>query len=46
MSIFDDDPEPVHTFFGLSYASYYVINRTVLQSMPVEWQRQWCKLAE
>lgn len=28
----------IHDFFGLSYASYLVLNRTVLQSMPLDWQ--------
>jgi hypothetical protein len=30
--------EPIHTYFELSYAQYIAIPRTVLQSMPVEWQ--------
>jgi uncharacterized protein (DUF433 family) len=29
---------PVHEHFGLSYASYLVLPRVVLQSMPTEWQ--------
>jgi len=29
---------PIHHFFGLSYASYLVLPRAVLQSMPVSWQ--------
>lgn len=34
-------PEPhidIHTWFSLSYASYLVLNRSLLQSMPIEWQ--------
>lgn len=35
------DQEPVHVFFGLSYAQYLAIPRSVLQSMPVVWQRSF-----
>lgn len=31
-------PEQVHEWFGLSYANYAVLHRTLLQSMPAEWQ--------
>ena len=34
------DDEPIHGWFGLTYANYLVMNRTLLQSMPVEWQRK------
>ena len=34
----------VHTMFGLTYANYLVLNRTLLQSMPDRWQRQFCGL--
>lgn len=30
--------EPVHEWFGLTYAQYLTIPRSVLQSMPKEWQ--------
>lgn len=36
-----DDPEPVHTWFELSYARYLSIPRSVLQSMPIKWQRRF-----
>jgi hypothetical protein len=36
-----DDDEPVHGWFELSYAQYLTIPRSVLQSMPVEWQRRF-----
>jgi hypothetical protein len=36
----------VHTYFGLSYANYLVINRTVLQSMPLDWQDKLVKLLD
>lgn len=32
------DPTPIHSFFGLSYASYLVLPRTILQSLPQEIQ--------
>lgn len=35
------DSEPVHNWFGLSYASYFAIPRAVLEQMPVEWQRRF-----
>ncbi|WP_051757133.1 hypothetical protein [Kitasatospora purpeofusca] len=31
---------PVHTHFGLSYAAYLVVPRTLLQSMPEPWQQR------
>ena len=31
---------PIHTWFGLSYANYQVLHRTLMQSMPVEWQER------
>lgn len=36
-----DASEPVHHWFSLSYAQYLTIPRSVLQSMPVEWQRRF-----
>jgi hypothetical protein len=38
--------EPVHEHFELSYASYKVLPRTVLQSMPVWWQRAFVDLMD
>lgn len=37
---------PIHLFFGLSYASYLVLPRTLLQSMPIVWQEQFTALLE
>jgi hypothetical protein len=37
---------PVHTYFGLSYASHEVLPRVLLQSMPIEWQRRWVACME
>lgn len=36
--------EPIHAAFGLSYASYLVVPRTVLQSMSVAWQAKFVAL--
>lgn len=36
--------EDVHTLFGLSYANFLTLPRTLLQSMPEEWQRQFADL--
>jgi hypothetical protein len=35
---------PIHTWFGLSYANYLVLPRTVLQSMPQDWQERFVAL--
>jgi hypothetical protein len=40
------DPEPIHTWFELSYSSYFAVQRTVLQSMPTDWQRLFVELLE
>lgn len=31
---------PMHSFFGLSYANYLVLPRSLIQLMPVEWQER------
>lgn len=36
----------IHTYFGLSYAHYLVLPRSVLQSMPEEWQHKFVELLE
>lgn len=41
-----DDAVDVHTWFGLSYTSHLVLNRTLLQSMPDEWQRRFTTLMD
>jgi hypothetical protein len=38
------DEEVIQTWFELSYASYLVIPRSVLQSMSNEWQTKFVKL--
>ena len=37
---------PIHAWFGLTYASYLVVPRSVLQEMPVEWQEKLVALME
>ncbi|GAA1401838.1 hypothetical protein GCM10009613_60840 [Pseudonocardia kongjuensis] len=32
--------EPIHQHFGLTYANYLVLHRTLMQSMPLGWQRR------
>ena len=36
--------DAVHEFFGLTYAQYLAIPRSVLQSMPDEWQAKFVAL--
>lgn len=38
--------EPVHLWFNLTYASYLVLPRTALQSMPLDWQRRFVECLE
>ena len=37
---------PIHLWFNLTYASYLVISRVLLQSMPVEWQARFVACLE
>lgn len=37
---------PVHGAFGLSYASFLVWPRVLMQAMPREWQERFVALAE
>lgn len=39
-------PDEIHHFFGLSYASYLVLPRVLLQSMPDDWQHEFVRLVE
>ena len=39
-----EEKEYIHGYFGLSYANYLVLPRSVLQSMPDKWQKQFVKL--
>lgn len=36
----------VNSFFGLSYANYLAIPRSILQSMPDKWQHKFVKLLD
>lgn len=36
----------VHGWFGLTYASYLVWPRSLMQDMPEDWQHRFVKLAE
>lgn len=36
--------EAIHEYFGLTYANYLVLPRTVLQSMPDEWQEKFVQM--
>ena len=37
---------PIHLWFDLTYASYAVQPRSVLQSLPVPWQKRFVALME
>lgn len=41
-----DDREAIHAWFGLTYANYLVLPRSVLQSMPDEWQKRFVEQLE
>jgi hypothetical protein len=41
MSDFTETDEPIHEWFELTYAQYLTIPRSVLQSMPAEWQQRF-----
>lgn len=36
----------VHAWFSLSYSAYLCVNRSLLQSMPDEWQLRFYKLMD
>lgn len=36
-----EQPDDIHTWFGLTYSNYLVLPRTLLQSMPEPWQHQF-----
>lgn len=40
----DSGHQALHLWFGLSYAEYLTIPRSVLQSMPDEWQATMARL--
>jgi hypothetical protein len=36
-----EEPMDIHTWFSLTYSNYLVLPRTLLQSMPLEWQHRF-----
>lgn len=42
----EEDTEPVHGWFGLSYANYLTLPRSLMQSMPQPWQAKLVALLE
>lgn len=36
----------VHTWFSLTYSNYLVLHRSLLQSMPMDWQRRFVTAVE
>jgi hypothetical protein len=38
------DPQPVHGWFGLTYAAWLVLPRLYLEAMPEDWQRKFVVL--
>lgn len=40
------DPQPIHGWFSLSYASWLTVPRLVMQSMPSEWQAKMVALLD
>ena len=40
---FDED-DYIHNWFGLTYANYLVLPRSILQSMDAEWQKKMVDL--
>ena len=38
--------EPVHDWFELSYSSYFVLPRSILQSLPTDLQQQFIDAVE
>ena len=40
------EEDHIHQWFGLTYANYLTLPRSVLQSMPDEWQAKFVALLE
>lgn len=38
--------DPIHLWFGLSHAQYLTVPRSVLQSIPAEWQEKFVALLD
>lgn len=41
-----EDSDPIHSWFGLTYASYLVLPRSILQSLPLELQNRLVKILD
>ena len=41
-----DDETPVHAAFGLTYAGYFVLHRSLMEAMPADWQRRFASLVD
>lgn len=41
---FNENKDYIHNWFGLSYANYLVLPRSILQSMSDEWQKKMTDL--
>jgi len=41
-----EENDAIHTWFNLTYASYLILPRTMLQSMPDEWQKRFVRCLE
>lgn len=39
-----DEHEPIHHMFGLTYSNYLVLQRSLLQAMPLDWQHRFTTL--
>ena len=45
-TLIEGDDQAIHGFFGLSYSTYLVLHRSLLQSMPGDWQARFVALME
>jgi hypothetical protein len=45
-AVVTEEGEPIHAWFRSHHANYLVLPRSVLQSMPVEWQRGFVRHLE
>jgi hypothetical protein len=43
---YDRNDGPIHGWFGLTYRSYLVLPRSLLQEMPTEWQQRFVDAIE
>lgn len=46
MSLLAERDRSIHEFFNLTYSNYLVLHRSLLQSMPLEWQHKFVRLVE